>query len=110
MDASKGDKERPEYRCTLVAKGIRKDKRSDLLAATPPAEAEKVLFSLFASSPGLCLDFIDVARAYVHATSRRRVCVDLLMEDHHDVMRGRLKKAMNGREMPHRTGSWGTAR
>ncbi len=63
MDTNQGDKENPEYRYRLVAKEIKRDKREDLVAATPPLEAKKVLFSLFASIPGLCLDFIDVARA-----------------------------------------------
>ena len=44
VDTNKGDKERPEYRCRLVAKEIKKDKREDLFAATPPVEAKKMLF------------------------------------------------------------------
>ena len=44
----------------------------DLFAATPPLEAKKFLFSLWASMPGMCLDFIDVVRAYFHAKARRR--------------------------------------
>ncbi len=63
VDTDKGDKEKPEYRCRLVAKETKKDKREDLLTATPPLEAKKALFSSFASLPGLCLDFIDVVRA-----------------------------------------------
>ncbi len=46
VDANEGDKEKPEYRCRLVAKEIEKDKREDLFAATPPLEAKKVSFSL----------------------------------------------------------------
>ena len=77
VDTNKGDKERPEYRCRLVAKEIKKDKREDLFAATPPLEAKKMLFSLWASIPGMCLDFGDVVRAYFHAKARRRVYVEL---------------------------------
>ncbi len=51
VDANKGDKEKPECRCRLVAKEIKKDERGYLFAATLPLEAEKVLFSLFASMP-----------------------------------------------------------
>ena len=53
VDANKGDKEKPEYRCRLVAKEIKKDKREDLFAATPPLEAKKMLFSLWANVLGL---------------------------------------------------------
>ncbi len=60
VDANKDDKEKLEYRCRLVAKEIKKDKRVDLFTATPPPEAEKMLFSLWASVPGLCLVFGDV--------------------------------------------------
>ena len=81
VDANKGDKEKPEYRCRLVAKEIKKDKREDLLAATPPLEAKKMLFSSWASVPGMCLDFGDVVRAYLHARARRKVCVELSKED-----------------------------
>ena len=44
VDANKGDKENPEYRRRLVAKEIKRDKREDLFAATPPLEAKTVLF------------------------------------------------------------------
>ncbi len=63
VDANKGDKERPEYRCRLVAKEVKRDRREDLFAATPPPEVKKVLFSSFASMPETCLDFIDLVRA-----------------------------------------------
>ena len=77
VDTNKGDKERPEFRCRLVAKEIKKDKREDLFAATPPLEAKRVLFSLLASMPEMRLDFIDVVRAYFQAKARRDVYVDL---------------------------------
>ncbi len=67
-----------------------------MFAATPPLQAKRVLFSLFASLPGLRLDFIDVVRAYFHAKARRGVFVDLPEEGQRDGMRGRLKKAMYG--------------
>ena len=77
VDANKGDKGKPERRCRLVAKEIKRGKREDLFAATVPLEAKKVLFSLFASMPEMRLDFIDVVRAYFHAKARRDACVDL---------------------------------
>ncbi len=33
VDTIMGDQEKPKYRCTLVAKRIKKDKREDLFAA-----------------------------------------------------------------------------
>ncbi len=64
IDANKGDREKPEYRCRLVAKEIKWDEREGLFVATPPLEAKHALFSLFARIPAMCLDFIDVVRAY----------------------------------------------
>ncbi len=43
VDTNKGDTKKPEYRCKLVAKEIKKDKREDLFAATPPLEAKRIL-------------------------------------------------------------------
>ena len=54
-----------------MAKEIKRDKREDLFAAIPPLEAKKVLFSLFASMAEMCVDFIDVVRAYFHAKAGR---------------------------------------
>jgi hypothetical protein len=53
VDTNKGDKEKPEYRCRLVEKEIKKDKREDLFAAMPPLEAKRLLLSLWASVPGM---------------------------------------------------------
>ncbi len=95
-DANKGDKEKPEYRCRLVAKEIKKDKREDLFAAPPPLEAKRMLFSPWASVPGLRLDFGDVVRAYSHARARRKVYVVLSKEDFDEGKCGKLWKAMYG--------------
>ncbi len=80
----------------MVAKEIKKDKRGNLFAATPPLEAKKMLFSLWASTPGTCLDFSDVVRAHSHAKARRRVYVELSKEDLEDGKSALLKKAMYG--------------
>ena len=79
-----------------MAKEIKKDRREDLFAATPPLEAKKILFSLWASIPGMCLDFGDVVRAYFHAKATQRVYVELPKEDFEDGKCGVLKKAMYG--------------
>ncbi len=46
--------------------------------------------------PEMCLDLIDEARAYFHATARRDAHVELPKEDHEEEMRSKIKKAMNG--------------
>ncbi len=96
VDTNKGDKANPEYRCRLVAKEFKKDKREDLFAATPSLEAKKMLFSLWASIPGMRLDFGDVARAYFHAKAKRKVYVDLSAPEFEEGKRGLLKKATCG--------------
>ncbi len=73
-----------------------RQQRAKLFAATPPLEAKKLLFSLWASMEEMCLDFTDVARAYFHARVRREMYVDLPREDHEEGMCGKLGKAMYG--------------
>ncbi len=80
----------------LVANEIKRDKREDLLEATPPLEAKKMLCALRASFPGMSLDFIDVVRSHFHARARRRVYRELPPEDHEEGVRDFLKKAMCG--------------
>ncbi len=80
----------------MVAKEIEKDEREGSFAATPPLEAKKMLFALWASIPGTSLDFIDVVRAYFHAKARRRACVELSRDGHEEGKRGLLKTAMYG--------------
>ena len=46
LDINKGDEDNHEYRSRLVAQEIKKDKREDLFAATPPLEAKKMIFSM----------------------------------------------------------------
>ena len=72
------------------------NKREDLFAATPPLEAKKMLFSLYASKEKMCLDFIDVSRAYFHAKARRKLYVELPPEDAEEGMCGKLEKSMYG--------------
>ena len=42
---NKVDAKNPDIRARLVAKKIKREKREDLFAATPPLEAKKVLFN-----------------------------------------------------------------
>ena len=74
IDITKGDEVNKEYRSRLVAKEIKRDKRDDLFAATPPLEAKKMLFSAAVTAgighqagkkeEGMKMDFIDISRAY----------------------------------------------
>ncbi len=91
VDANKDDNTKPEHRCRLVAKETEKDKREDLFAATPQLEAKKVLFSLLASKPEMCLNFISVVWPYFHAKARRDAYANLPKEDHQEETRGELK-------------------
>ncbi len=50
--------------------------------------------SLWASVPGLCLDFGDVVRACFHARARRRVYVELSKEDFEEGKCGLLRKTV----------------
>ncbi len=86
--------ETPEYRCRLVAKEIKKDKREGLFAAMPQLESKKMLFSLWDSMPGARLGLGDVARASFRARARTRVHAELSKEDFEEGKRGMLKKAM----------------
>ncbi len=106
VDANEGDKEKPEYRCRLAAKEINKGKRDDMFAATPPPEAKKVLFSLFASMPERCLDFIDAVRAYFHATARRDVYVGITRRS----CSVNSRRRCTARGMLPRAWSWSTLR
>ena len=52
LTMNKGDDEKPEIRCRIVAKEFNTHKREDLFAATPPLEAKKLFFS-FAVTEGI---------------------------------------------------------
>lgn len=105
VDVNKGDKTNPDYRSRLVAKEIKRDKRLDLFAATPPLECKKMLFSFAVTNgigfvgnrkDGMKIDFIDVSRAYFHAPVRREVYIELPIGDEQEGMCGRLNMSMYG--------------
>ena len=106
LDINKGDEDSPEYRSRLVAQEIKRDKREDLFAATPPLEAKKMLFSMAVTEGygylgedkenGMRIDFVDVRRAYFHAPALRRVYVALPEEDSEEGMCGLLGKSLYG--------------
>ena len=101
VDVNKGDEKDPEYRSRLVAKEIKRKHDEDIVAATPPLEAKKLLFSLATTgtkgmSKPLKLLFIDVRRAYFYAKSKRPVFVQLPEEDASEGQCGRLEVSMYG--------------
>ena len=76
---------------------MKKDKREDLFAATPPLEALKIILSMIATDyRGHKIDIIDIRRAYFHADAIRKVYVKLQAEDYEEGKCGRLRKAMYG--------------
>ncbi len=89
-----GDEEKPEYRCRLVAREIKEDKREDSFDAAVGSEEDAVL--ALGQRAWDALDFGDVVRAYFHARARRRVYVELSNEESEEGTSGLLKKAMYG--------------
>ena len=107
VDVNKGDRVNPEYRSRLVAKEMATYKRDDLFAATPPLEAFKTLLSAAVTKDvgwnskvkregGMCLDIIDVKKAYFHSPALREIYVSLPPEDAEPGMCGKLLKSMPG--------------
>ena len=89
-----------------MAKEIKRDKRDDLFAATPPLEAKKMLFSAAVTAgvrhqagskeEGMKIEFIDISRAYFQAEAIRDVHMQLPDEDWEEGMCGKLMKSMYG--------------
>ena len=103
IDTNKGDSKRPNYRSRLVGREIKKDKRLDLFAATPPLETLKFLMARAAqeqkrSNPWR-IGTIDVRRAYFYAPSKRPLYVEIPMEDRlpgDEQMVGKLELSLYG--------------
>ena len=106
MDINKGDEINKEYRSRLVAKEIKRDKREDLFASTPPLKAKKMLFSMAVTGgighhsgnpgEGMKNDFVDISRSYFQADAIRDMYVQLPDEDWEERMCGKLMKSMYG--------------
>ena len=82
IDINKGDESNPDYRSRLVAQQIKHNStEKNIFAATPPLEAQKLLFSMAVTEgvgfkrgereKGLKLAFIDVKRAYFYAKAKK---------------------------------------
>ena len=100
IDINKGDKESPNYRSRLVAREINTSKRNDLFAATPSLEALQVVLSLVTSgNKGEVVMINDVSRAFFHAPAKRKVYVQLPIEDSEkgqEYLCGKLNFSMYG--------------
>ena len=98
IDTNKGDEVHPNIRSRFVAREIAYDKDSAMFAATPPLEANKLLYSLAVTEGvgyfegdqegGMCLMFVDIKRAFFNANARRAVYVVLPPEDSKEGMCG----------------------
>ena len=76
IDHNKGDAQRPNVRCRLVAQDFKTEKNDDLFAGTPPLEALKLVLSRAVSgSKTRCVMVNDISRAYLHAPCRGDVFV-----------------------------------
>ncbi len=88
IDQNKGDSQHPDYRARLVGREIKRDKRGDLFAATPPLESLRLILSKCASrqfmrnpEDNFRIMYNDVKRAYFHAPARRAVYITIPEED-----------------------------
>ena len=85
IDTNKGDDERPNYRSRLVGREIKRDKRLNLFAATPPLETLKFLIARCSqeqtrSNPWR-FAVVDVRRAYFYAPAQRTIFIEIPVED-----------------------------
>ena len=88
IDQNKGDFLNPDYRSRLVGREIKRDRRGDLFAATPPLESLKLILSRCASrqyardpAANYRIMYNDVKRAYFHAPAKRPVYIKIPDED-----------------------------
>ena len=99
IDINKGDENNPDHRSRLVAQQVKyNSKEKNIFAATPPLEAQKLLFSMAVTEgvgynrgereKGLKLGFIDVRRAYFYAPAKKNIFVKLPDEDYEPGMCG----------------------
>ena len=114
IDINKGDTNNPHYRSRLVAREIDTCKRDDLVAATPPLEALKIILSMTACcNKGEIVMINDISRAFVHAKAKREAFVQLTPKD---LKPGEKEHAADsttacmGQGTRHKTGSTNIAR
>ena len=88
IDINKGDDVKPNYRARLVGREIKRDKREDLFAATPPIESLRMIVSVCASNQydarpedRFVVMTNDVKRHYFYAPSTRPIYIMISDED-----------------------------
>ena len=120
IDIHKSDDTIPDYRSRLVAQQVKyHSKEKNIFAATPPLEAQKLLFSMAVTEGvgfrkgerehGLKLAFIDVKRSYFYAKAKKDIFIKIPPEDAEPGMCGKLLKSMYGTrdaEVIGRTATW----
>ena len=91
LDVNKGDEDHPNYRARLVGREIKKDRRDDLFAGTPPLESLRMLISICASnqhnwspSENHVIMTSDIKRAYFYAPATRAIFIKIPREDWED--------------------------
>ena len=83
---NKGDSTDPDMRARLVACEVNREGKNDLFhASTPPLEAKKALFSMYAShrtreGRPLRLSFVDIRKAYFNGIPKRQVYMSIPRE------------------------------
>ena len=102
---NKGGKKDPDIRARLVACEINTYATDEFYAATPPLEANKMLYSEYASQgkagSRLQLACVDVKKAYFNGTPRRRLFVRFPQEaGQAEEYSGRLLNCQNPKKWP----------
>ena len=91
VGCNKGDSDNPDVRFRLVSCEINKggEKPMEFFASTPPLEAQRLMFSRFASEPEreiggkmipVQLSFVDIRKAYFNGIPKRAIFMDLPRE------------------------------
>ena len=91
LDTNKGDETVPNYRARLVGRELKKDRRDDLFAATPPLESLRMILSICASNQreyqrerNFIVMSNDIKRAYFYAPATRPIFIKIPNEDWED--------------------------
>ena len=91
LDTNKGDETSPSYRARLVGRELKRDRRDDLFAATPPLESLRMIMSICASNQreyqrekNFIVMTNDIKRAYFYAPATRPIFIKIPDEDWED--------------------------
>ena len=101
VDVNKGDSEKPDARCRLVAQEVNTYKDDAFYAATPPLEALRLLLSHVATGRkgkvgGRKVMVLDAKKAHLHAFAEREVYIELPPERRRPGVCGRLVRSLYG--------------